>query len=311
MEKHPFPSVIDSSMRSTFVNCPQSFYNEYILGLSARGESTHLVFGGAFAKGVEITRREFYQNGKGAQEAIHSGAISAIAEYGDHIPPTEGSGSYKTVNRCVEALVAYFTEHPLYSDHIQPWEDDHGKPCIEFSFAYPLDLINPSTGEPLIFAGRFDMVGEHTGTGLCLGVDEKTTSQLGAQWLKQWDLRGQFTGYTWAAKKAGYPCAGVVVRGISILKNSFGHAEVLSLRSDYLVKLWEEQLYQDIQRMIQCWQSNTWDYNFDSACTAYGGCKFTRLCNSPNPERFYDEFARTRWNPVSGKREDMKHVHES
>ena len=60
---------------------------------------------------------------------------------------------------------------------------------------------------------RFGQMGE----GLYI-EDDKTTSQLGSSWGAQWDMRSQFTGYAWAARQSGLPIAGIIVRGISILK---------------------------------------------------------------------------------------------
>jgi hypothetical protein len=41
-----------------------------------------------------------------------------------------------------------------------------------------------------------------------------------------------------------------------------------------------------------------WDFNLSDACASYGNCIFNRVCQSPNPESWYNEFEVRHWNPV-------------
>jgi len=296
----PFPEVIDSSMRATYRACPQKFYQEYILNRKRPGISVDLHFGGCFAKAMEIIRTAFYQDGKSLEESMMLGATEAIGMWGDFVPPEKKN---KTLPRLVEAIAEYFQEYPPLSDHIQPWRAA-GKPCIEFSFAEPIDIKHPTTGNPILIAGRCDMVGDYHGG--CYPVDEKTTTQLGPSWLKQWHLRGQFTCYTWACKRAGYPAIGAIVRGMSILKKSFGHAEVLELRPQWMIDRWYVQFCDDVESMIRDWERGYWSWDLDKACADYGGCAYQDLCRVENPEPFAKtEYEIRKWNPVIGKEEKV------
>ena len=58
----------------------------------------------------------------------------------------------------------------------------------------------------------------------------KRQRQLGDSWARQWELRGQFTGYCWAAREAGIDVNGVLVRGVSILKTKYGSAQAITNR---------------------------------------------------------------------------------
>jgi hypothetical protein len=180
------------------------------------------------------------------------------------------------------------------------YKDADGKqtPAVEFSFALPIGINHPQTGEPLLYCGRFDMLGIHNNT--LYAVDEKTTARLGATWQGQWDLRSQFTGYCWAAKEYGYPVAGAIVRGMSLLKNDFGFAEVITYRPDHLIERWLETTRYYINLMILAWQSKQFIHNLDGACTAYGGCPFKKeACDKKNPDEWLEtNFVVRKWVPI-------------
>jgi len=295
-EKKPFPEYIDSSMRGTLASCQTAFRYSYVENLAVREESVHLVAGGAFAKGLEIARKKFYNENCSAAEAVEAGAYAAMEAYGDFQPPEHGSGANKTLVNVVKAIGFYFQQWPMQSDHIQPWRNSDGTACVEFSATLPLDVLHPVTGNPILYCGRLDMLGSYN--NLCFAVDEKTTSQLGASWLNNWNLRSQQTGYVWMAREYGYPTAGAIIRGISFLKNSFGHAEVIQYRPEWQIVRWKQQLEKDVRRAIEAWKNDDWDLSLDTACTNYGGCQFQKLCVSPNPELWYGEYATRTWSPI-------------
>lgn len=298
-----FPEVLDSTMRGAFASCPRKFYWEFIRRVGPKKLSIHLHFGAVFARGLEVFRREFYSkanisNHKEVHRLALGHAIEAmILEWGDY--PAEDEEP-KTLWRCLSALDFYFEVHPPYSDDIQPFRKADNSPAVEFSFALPLeDCIHPESGEPILYAGRFDMLGVYD-KDLLYVIDEKTTSSLGPTWSSSWDLRAQFIGYVWAAKTYGHPVAGAIARGVSILKTRFDYADALVPIADWQIERWRKQLSRDIQHMIRLWEEGYWDYNLDSSCTSYGGCPFKSLCLSPYPERWIEsEFAPRVWNPVA------------
>ena len=172
-----------------------------------------------------------------------------------------------------------------------------GKKGIEFSFAEPLDLLHPVTGNPLIFVGRMDMVCDYAGGRF--GEDDKTTSSLGANWSKQWDLRSQFTAYCWGARQAGLPLSGFLVRGVSILKTKYDTQQALTYRPDWMIDLWYENTLRKLGDFIRQWESGVFDLNYDESCNSYGGCEFKQVCQSRDPEPWLKgSFIRKRWDPV-------------
>jgi len=175
---------------------------------------------------------------------------------------------------------------------------------VEFSFALPLDekrLLHPVTGEPIIYAGRADMVATYAGAVSV--YDDKTTSALGSQWGQQWNRRAQFTGYTWAARAFGIPVTQVLVRGIAILKTEIKHAEYPTFRSQHHVSEWHEQFVRDVNRAIAAWKEGYYDLNLSDGCSSFGGCMFQQPCTSSDPTPWLEgQFIRKVWDPV--KREE-------
>lgn len=282
-------------MLNCFRQCPRKFELEYLHHWRPGAQSVHLIAGKAFASGLETARREFYQHGVDADLAIGRGVVTLLQEYGSFDPPED---SPKHPLRMAQALVFYFDQWPLATDHAKPLAFDSGRYGIEFSFAEPItDFVHPTTGEPIIYSGRADMIVDMA-QGIFL-EDDKTTGSLGPSWYNNWELRSQFTAYTWAARRIGLPVSGVLVRGVAILKTDFKAGEHLTFRADFEIDRWYRQVLRDLERMEQLWNDGYFDYNLGDACDSFGGCVFTRVCKSPNPQSWLEGYySQRRWDPI-------------
>ncbi|NIS77786.1 MAG: hypothetical protein GTO00_09270 [Deltaproteobacteria bacterium] len=292
MELH-FPQYIDSTILNSFKQCELKFYREFILGLTPHATSPDLHAGGAFAAAIETVRMSFYGDKKNLTEALCNGLLKFIDEWGEYEPPEQNP---KTFVRVATALIAYFDEYNPGDDHIQPYMSNN-KPAVEFTFAVPLPINNPETGEPLFYCGRYDMLGIFNNA--YWGVDEKTTKALGASWAKRWDLRSQFIGYAWASAQVGMPIEGIIVRGVGILKTDITFLEVPVQIPKWKIDRWLEVMLQTVRNMITAWERREWFANFDEACTAYGGCTFNTLCNSKHPAPWLNDYELRRWDPLA------------
>ena len=304
MERPDFPAAVDSTIRGTFVSCPRKAELSYFHHWKPHSDNVHLHAGGAFASGLEKARRSFFEVGDSAPEAISKGAKEVMRFYGDFECPDD---SAKSMVNMVGAIGEYVHEHGFATDAIQPFRLPDGKPAIEISFALPIEVKHPQTGDPILYTGRYDMLGEFQDQ--LWVVDEKTTTQLGKTWFNQWVLRGQLTGYCWAALDYGYPVVGAIIRGLAIRKRDYGHAQAISVRPKWQIDRWYKQLCFDVERMIQCWERGYFDYALDHACTEFGGCLFLDVCSSPNPERWLEnDFSRRIWNPLDRTEIEVKQL---
>lgn len=295
---HPsFPTVLDSSLIAAFRSCPQRAQLEFFSHWKPRDPSVHLHAGAAYAAGLEAARRAFYQEGQPKDVAEAAGLRALLEAYGSFECPPD---SAKSAERTAGALEYYFDRYPLDQDNATPIVLPGGKRAIEFSFAEPIDLPHPETGDPLIYCGRMDMVVDLE--GMVLGLDDKTTSQLGASWPRQWDLRSQFTGYVWGAAKANIKLDGFLVRGVSILKTKYDTLQAITYRPEWQLERWYKQLLRDAKRMIRCWEEGYFDFNLDHACTEYGGCLFRQVCLMQDPQGLLEQqFQRRQWDPLTRK----------
>lgn len=301
-DKPFFPIAIDSTTLGTFRSCPQKAFRTYVQHWKPATESVHLVAGGAFAEGVEQARRAYYERNLPQDVAVAEGLRALIGKYGDFECPPD---SAKSLERTCGALEFYFESYPLGGDGATPVSFPGGCTGIEFSFAVPLPVDHPVTGEPLLYTGRSDMIADFAG-GTYI-YDEKTTTSLGPSWARQWEMRSQFTGYCWAARHYGIEAAGVIIRGVSILKTKYDTQQVITYRSPYEVDRWLDQTCRDLERMIKCWESDWWDYNLDHACSEYGGCALQTVCKSPDPETWLQAYFHQRvWNPLAREEQTVE-----
>ena len=295
-----FPTVIDSTVRDTFFNCPHKAYRMYFEHWKSNRESIHLIAGGAFAKGLEVARKAFFENNVSREDSTALG-IQALLETFREISEKTGRDfdmEDKNPERVAGALEFYLENYPLGLDGLQPAKLNDGKLGIEYSFVEELPIKHPETGLPILFAGRADMLAEYAG-GLYL-IDEKTTKSLGATWVTKWDMRAQFSAYAWACRQRGIKIDGIIIRGVSILKTKYDHLPAITLRSDYEIDKWFYQFCKDTERMISMWHEGYFDYALGEACESYGGCMFKEACRSPNPEEIIQgNFTKRIWNPIS------------
>lgn len=294
-----FPTVLTSSTRAYHAACPKKFFYSTLCGLIPRGAQAniHLHAGGAYAKALEATRKEFYST-KDYDAAISLGFTALVKSYGEYIPPP---GEKKTFERMVAAFIEYLVRFPLETDHLKPYEN---KPRVEFSFAFEIpDCFHPVTKDPLLYGGTLD-VGLVDWNGLLFFLDDKTTSRMGPIWRHQWPLRSQFTGYTVGLTNAmpELDIAGAIVRGMNILVNECQAQEVITMRPKWLVERWKERLVIETKRMLEQWHSNYWPNlgEENGECVRFRPCTYHTLCASQYPEAYIDaEFEVLRKNPLT------------
>jgi len=298
MPNIPFPAILDSTMLNTYRSCRQKFFLEYLLHLRKKSLNINLRAGGAFAKGLEATRNAFYSAGLSEEQAIILGLKALIEKYQT---PELFHNEVKTIDRMMGALVYYFDTYKLETDPLQPLYLEPYKPAVEVTFSIPMDTPHPHTKDPLIFCGRFDMIGQYKSLNFI--IDEKTTKQLGPSYANQFELRAQLQGYIYGAAQHDHNITGFIVRAVAIYKNGYDTKEIMRYTSPHLQKMWLETTNRTLRRMSEDWKNNEWDYAIGDACHAYGGCPNLPICLSPHPEKVSNDYAIVKWNPLAREEE--------
>jgi hypothetical protein len=290
-------------MLATAKACPRRFLFEYILNRVPATPSFHLTAGSAYARGHQVFRELYYGEGAPKEDALTAGLVALTKTYGPDDPPDPTNP--KTYRRTAAALVGYYHEWPPETDFIRP-HTINSQPCVEFSFAIPFDgtggrplLTHPTTGEPLIYAGRADSIMTF-GNGLFI-FDDKTTSTMGPKWALNWRLRSQFTGYCWAAREHGYPVEGAIIRGVSIQKTQIKYQQAITYRPAWLIDSWLDSTAETVLRIIHYWRAGVWPADYDSACTSYGSCAYLDACSTPEPLSYLSStiFTDRTWSPIA------------
>lgn len=307
IEQVVFPTIIDNSMCDDFRKCEQRWFYKHCRKLVLIDENVHLVAGGAYARGLEVTRKRFFDDGWPIRQALRAGIRAAILYYGPFEP--HGRHTAKNVWRVVGAIEHHFNRWPVDS-RLRPYKPNGAdRHAIEFSFAEPIPgVVNPETGEPLLYSGKCDFIGIDVDAGILGPVDDKTTTSLGDYWLSKWDLSNQMYGYIWASRRASYPSVAAFIRGVSILKSKFGDADARTYATDLKLEMFERNLSATVKRMIRCY--NEWKAKdphpfqmaLGGACTDFGGCAFKVLCESDQPETWIPvNFTVNKWNPLDSR----------
>jgi len=295
MNPFDFPLALDNTILSSFRTCETLARLQYLLHWKSKYESPHLLAGSAFASGLEHMRNSFFIRGESKETALAKGVIAATKAYGwaDH------SDTKKSWEHVLAALDYSYKTFPLEQERYKPFVLD-GQSTVEYSFAMPLPIMHPQTGEPLIYAGRADQLVKAP-NGDVLLEDDKTTSQLGISFQSKWAMRSQFMGYMYQAKRyGGLDVRGVLIRGICFYKDKIDHQEVIEYYTDFILDEWYRVTLETIQRLIKVWQTGVSLLDLGDACEAYGGCPFKNICKSPNPETWLPvDFRQKIWDPVN------------
>lgn len=290
-----FPELLDSSMLAQFKDCPFLFYESQVENFKPKRTNVHLHAGGAYAKGLEYTRRSFYERDMSADDSIALGLQALLAQYGDfECPPESG----KSAARVARAFEYYWEQYALSHVDAYPILLPGNKRAIEFTFSHPLPVLNPLTDQPILYGGRMDAIINYGGS--IMVCDEKTTAQLGPSWPYQWDLRSQIIGYIWGCRQSGIHVDGALIRGIAIKKRDYDTQQKPMSPSDWLIAQWYEELIGWVEEIVKCWKTQKWRHAYDHACTQFGGCQFQEVCKWENSEtELRASFERRIWHPLA------------
>lgn len=300
MPTFAFPTNIDNTMVSAHRRCARSFWWRHMRWLQRNETSIHLISGGAYAKGLEVVRKCYFDGGLSFEESLARGAVALIREYGYVEPHPKHSN--KALPVILGALAYYFEKWPINRNMLPYRPSEGGKSCIEWNFAVPVPGVkNPTTGGPILYCGRFDQIGIFEDQML-LGEDDKTSGQLGQQWFDRWRLSSQILGYCWGAREHGMNLAGFLVRGVGLLKTNYSDAETTVMVNPWQIDRFVEQLVIRVGKMIEDFNLNRYEMDLGSTCSSYGGCDFLPLCESPEPESWIPvNYVEREWNPLASR----------
>jgi hypothetical protein len=270
-------------------------------------------------------RKAYYLNGCASGDAFSKGCTAITRAWGDYQPPETKTGPHiKQWGKCLEALDTYRKFWPLEDDNLKPYT--HASiPSIEYSFtativdpfsSNPLKddnhtselILHPESSDPLLHAGRIDMIAVTVGSTIA-ALDDKTSSR---QWDINWRLRNQFIGYVHQLQNQGIKSDLFLVRRMIIYKHECKPLQEMITIAPHMIQRYLYQRAETIHDMLHRWKfflhllletedEEPWrafSYNFGDSCTAYKGCAFQELCTARDPTIHEASFEENTWSPI-------------
>jgi hypothetical protein len=303
-----FPLIISNSTLSSWSNCQLKFYREYCQNYRKAGFNIDLSAGGQFAKGLETTRKMYYNDGLEAVEAIEAGYYSVVEGLHAEMKACNAATDVlKSPERMGLALKEYFRTFPLESEEVIPAKLEDGTYAIEHKMTVELPIKHPELGVPLIFKGKLDMFAKHMGRTYI--VDEKTTKAITSNTADLLATSGQFIGYAWLARELGICVSGAKIRKIAIQVKANKVEEFEVPITDYQIDMWYKSMIFNVNCMVDSYKATMdgfggtdfKDYfnpDFQHGCTSFfRPCQFQDGCKSKYGESFIESnFTQKCWD---------------
>jgi hypothetical protein len=297
---HPSHKIVDSTKLQTYMECPRSYFYEYILGWRPEVPNIHLEFGKAWHLAMEHLILHGYE-----AESIRDAHIAFLIHYRKFFPEMmDLDNAPKDPNNALRALVGYALEY----------KDDNFKPIYtEISGTVPLT-------DKHILHFRMDSILETEGS--IRSREHKTGSTVSRQWTDQWSLSIQTFVYnhvlcclyppervwgveingTFFQKKENKYLRVPARRNLDMMQASYWNVVHVMHQLDFDMNLLFNEA-SDSDAVMMCFAMNP------TNCTKYFGCRYHDFCLAwPNPLRRCEEvplgFKTEYWDPSL---EDAKH----
>lgn len=216
----------------------------------------------------------------------------------DVFQPWEPIDTKRTRETIVRAVVWYLDVYGE-KDPAKTIVLANGKPAVELSFRFDIDLESPEDG-PYQLAGHMDRLAAFADQNWT--VDHKTSaSSLTQRFFQQFTPNNQMSLYTLAGKVAlGVNTAGCLINGVELAVNFNRFQRGFASRTPKQVDEWLDDLKIWISLAETYAKLGHWPMN-DTACGNYGGCEFRDVC-AKDPQvrdRFLSaDFRRKVWDPT-------------
>ncbi len=271
-------SEFDYTMMSTFLTCQRKY--DFRMNRGLVGKST--MSAPEFGKAIHCALDEWYKSfDPDAAIEVFKANFKENLELDD-----------KRTNKMGEWIIRNYDEK--YRD--QPFK------VLSTEQEFTVKLPN---GNSLI--GRIDKIIEWDGAVWVM--DHKTTSMLGANYMKMHTPNLQFSGYVYAAQQLGFTkCVGVLVDAILVAKGlleASSRAKLTPLLRDFAYRSANDiheymQIASEIQGQIASNEVvDTWLPNWES-CSDYGECPYRKICKEPIEYReriIASEYKVDQWDP--------------
>lgn len=308
IKPHKTWRIHDASKIQVYMDCARQYFYKHILGWVSEEKNHHLVFGEAIHDALEYMSIHGYDKFEEAHAVL-------TETYRTHLPDdtTDHLREPKTPAYALLTLAEYAKE---YKDTDKDWDILY----TEIAGTVPIN-----DGDVLHF--RMDKIIRNE-EGVW-GIEHKTGSRLGRQWLDQWTLSFQISLYTHVLYCLYDPkeVRGIKIDGIIMKKPTKAHQSEGRLTGNEYIRVPILKTPDMMEAWL--WNANSWlldvEWNIDRImvgaaeeatnapvmeafpmntqnCTKYFGCPYRTFCNIwPNPLQHCDAppvgFVEKWWDP--------------
>jgi len=307
IQPHAAWKVHDSTKIQNFLDCPRSYFYEYVVGWRPEAPNIHLEFGKAWHMAMEHLILTHGRDGEYTPGAIAEAYLLFLEHYrrfyGEQMDDTNHP---KSPGNAMNALIQYSQEYS--NDKFEPL-------YTEIAGTVPI-------GDKKVLHFRIDSI-IRTADGI-RSREHKTGSQLSRQWTDGWMLKNQTRTYNHVLYCL-FPeeeVWGVEINGVIFNKTKIQFSRVPCRQSKDMMRVWFwnvnhwfNMIEWEFERLMECKESDSvmmcFPMNTES-CTKYFGCKYHDFCRVwANPLQRIDEipvgFKQEYWNPMDDDK-NAKHI---
>lgn len=272
----------NSSSITLVEECLRKYYYVMIEGWRPKVMSSHLLFGGLYAKALERFHK-LIATGMGRDEALVSVVRDAMIETwthdrdenGERIPGTGQAYDFlhntKTRENLIRSIV-WYVDH-FAEDKCEIITLSDGSPAAELSFSIPVD-------NDLIFAGHLDRLVTYGDDQFVM--DQKTSGRtITPSFFEDFKPNTQMSLYSFVGKMIlSAPVRGVIIDAAQIAVGFTRFERGFTMRNEAELNEWYDDAMYHIEQARRATQEQRFPMN-TSSCGNYGGCPFRHVCGQP------------------------------
>jgi hypothetical protein len=307
--------AVDSTSLGDYKICPRYYYLRHVLGFVPGDEANvHLIFGSLMHSTLEHYDH-CRARGMDYEESVRSAIRFAILSTWDFDSkkPWVSGDPYKNRESLIRAGVWYLDHYA--SDPAETVILENGKPAVELSFRFEIEVETLTTHEPYILCGHFDKRVKFGGR--VFTKDRKTTkSTLGEGYFARYTPDNQMSFYDLASTivfpdDESLPYGGLMIDAIQLLITGARFQRGIVTRTPRQRQEFFTNTISWLRRMEESAVNEDWPMN-DKACMMFsgwnsdlehwhGGCPYRGICGEDPSVReniLQSAFVKKQWNPL-------------
>lgn len=288
----------DATSLSSASKCMRYYYYKHIEGWQPQETSVHLVFGGHYAKALEMFAQKIAL-GQDREDALREIVLYLLRVTWDSDPehPEKGTrqnwfDAAKTPETLIRSVVWYidhFEEDPAETVILA-----NGEAAVEYSFSLPIT-------DDILYCGHIDKMVRFDDDYFVM--DQKTSgATITPRYFEAFSPDFQMSGYSFAGKIIfDLPITGVIIDAAQIAVGFTRFSRGFVHRSAPVLEDWLDNTLNVIENTRRLAAENKYPMN-PASCGNYGGCEFRKVCSRAPQHRpnalAADFHKKPRWDPL-------------